>query len=93
MRAPSAVPVIVEVPAVLPGLSGGERLAAGRDPDDADHRLRRERHALVHPHHPVAHLEQPGQRRLHQMVELPEAGDQRRDAPLDRPHVEDLRDE
>ena len=41
----------------------------------------------------VAHLEQPRHRRLHLVDQLAEAGDQRRDAPLDRAHVEDLGDQ
>jgi hypothetical protein len=37
-------------------------------------------------------LEESRERRLHLVAELAEAGDQRRDAPLDRADVEDLRD-
>ncbi len=51
------------------------------------------RDAVVHLHHPVAHLEEAGQRRLHLLDELTEPGDERGDAPLDRAHVEDFRDE
>ena len=64
-----------------------------RDADDADQRNRRERDAVVHLHDPVADLEQLRQRGLHEAAELAEAGDQSRNAPLDRPHVEDLHDE
>ena len=88
-----AVPVVVEVAAVPAGEPVRELLAAGRDADDADHRHRRERDAVVHLHDPVLHLEQPRQRRLHLVDQLAEAGDERRDAPLDRAHVEDLGDE
>ena len=84
------MPVVVEVAAVLARLPGRERLAAGRNADDADHRVGRERDPVVHLHDPVAHLEHLRHRRLHQPAQLPEAGNQRRDAPLDRPHVEDL---
>ncbi len=41
----------------------------------------------------VAHLEHPRHRAVHEVIELAEAGDQRRDSPLDRPDVEDLRDQ
>jgi hypothetical protein len=70
-----------------------EVVAVGRDADDADHRLRREAHAVVHPDLAVADVEEACQRLLHVVDQLPEAGDERRDAPLDRPHVEDLGDE
>ena len=87
------MPVVVEVAAVPARLTGRERLAAGRDADDADHRVGRERDPVVHLHDPVPHLEHLGDGRLDEPAQLPEAGDQRRDAPLDRPHVEDLRHE
>ena len=92
---PRALPVqvVVEVPAVPPGEPVRERLAVGRDADDADHRPGREADAVVHADLAVAHLEDPRDRRLHLLDQLPEAGDQRRDAPLDRPHVEELHDE
>src|SRR5581483_8433493 len=41
----------------------------------------------------VADVEDLRQRLLHVLDQLPESRDQRRDAPLDRPDVEDLRDE
>src|SRR4029077_2345025 len=85
--------VVVWVPAVPRGEAGGEGLTAGRDADDADHRPRWEGDAVVHPDLAVTHLEHPRQRRLHLVDQLPEAGDQRRDPPLDRPDVEDLGDE
>ena len=88
-----AVQVVVEVAAVLPGEPVRELLAVGRDADDADHRLRREAHAVVHPDLAVAHVEEPRQRRLHLLDQLAEARDERRDAPFDRAHVEDLGDE
>src|SRR5205807_1947042 len=88
-----AVQVIVEVAAVHPGEPVGELLAAGRHADDAHHRPSRERDALVLADEPVLHLEHPGQRLLHLVDELAEAGDERGDAPFDGTHVEDLRDE
>ena len=88
-----AVEMVVEIAAVPAGEPVRERLAVGRDADDADHRAGRKRDALVLPDHPVLHLEQAGERRLHLLDQLPEAGDERCDAPLDRTHVEDLDDE
>ena len=85
--------VVVEVPAVATGEAVREVVAVGRDADDADHRPRREAHSVVHPDLAVDDLEEPGQRCLHSVDQLPEAGDQCRDAPLDRAHVEDLRDQ
>ena len=87
-----AVPVVVEVAAVRAREAVRQLLAVGRDADDADHRLRGEAHAVVHLDLAVAHLEEPRQRRLHLLDQLAEAGDERRDAPLDRAHVEDLDD-
>jgi len=75
------------------GESVRELLAVGRHTDDPDHRHRGEGDPVVHLHDPVAHFEEPGQRRLHLLDELAEAGDERRDAPLDRAHVEDLHHE
>ena len=43
-----AVEVVVEVAAVPARETVRQRLAVGRDADDADHRPRREAHALVH---------------------------------------------
>jgi hypothetical protein len=87
------VPVVVEVAAVATSEPVRERHAIGRDPDDTDHRLRGKRDPVVHADLAVAHLEHPRDRRLHLLDQLPESGDQGRHPPLDRPHVEDLRDE
>ena len=85
-----AVQVVVEIPAVPAGEPVRELLAVGRHADDADHRPGGERDAVVHPDLAVAHVEQPRERGLHLVDQLAEAGDQRRHAPLDRAHVEDL---
>src|SRR4051794_6658144 len=80
-----AVQVIVEVAAVSASEAVRERLAGGRDADDADHRARRECHPLVHADLTVANLEAPGQGRCYVIDQLAEVRDQRGDAPLDRP--------
>src|SRR2546421_8056845 len=88
-----AVQVVVQIAAVAAGEAVRERVAVGRDPDDADHRPRREADAVGHPDHAVLDPEEPRERRAHLVDQLPEARDERRDAPLDRLHLEDLGDQ
>jgi hypothetical protein len=78
---------------VAAGEPVGERLTVRGDADDADHWLRRERHALVHADLAVAHLEHAGDRRLDAVDQLAEPRDERRHAPLDRADVDDLGDQ
>ena len=89
-----AVPVVVEVAAVP------ARRARSRAPRRRSRRRRRRPSASRGTRSrsfiritPVLHLEHPRERLLHLVDQLPEAGDERRDAPFDRPHVEDLRDQ
>jgi hypothetical protein len=66
-------------------------LAVRRHPDDADHRASGEADAVVDLDDAVLDLEQARQRRLNLFDQLPVAGDQRRDAPLDRVDLDQAR--
>jgi hypothetical protein len=87
------VEVVVEIAAVAPREAVRQGLAVGGESDDADHRLRREAHAVVHLDPAVLDPEHPRHRRLDVLDQLAETRDQARETELDRPHVEDLRDE
>ena len=85
--------VVVEVAAVLPGVAVEDRLALGCDADHAHHRAQRERDAIGHVHGVAVDAEDLRHRRLHVVDQLADAGDQRREPALGRPHGEQLDDE
>ena len=88
-----AVEVVVEIAAVAAGEPVRQRLAVRGDPDHADHRPGGEADALVHLDPPVLDAEHARDRRLDLLDQLSEAGDQAGEAHLDRPDVQDLRDQ
>src|SRR5207237_4756876 len=69
-----AVQVVVEVAAVTAGEAVRERVAVGRDADDAHHRPRREADPVVHADHPGLYAEKPRQRRAPLAHDLAERG-------------------
>ena len=90
MRRAAAVEVVVEVAAVPSGPAVRDLLAAGRDADDADHRPRLKRDALVHAHGVALDLEDERHGRLDVGDQLAELGDDRREAARPGTHVEHL---
>jgi hypothetical protein len=73
-----------------PGEAVRERVAVGRDADDADHRPRGNETRSFIRISPSRTSKSRVSGACTCVDQLAEAGDQRRDAPLDRPHVEDL---
>ena len=88
-----AVQMIVEVAAVLARVAVRHRLAAGRAADHADHRAKRERDAVGHVDRVALDAEDLCERRADLLDQLAHPGDERREAPLVRPHLEELDDE
>ena len=70
-----------------------DRVAARCDADHAHHRAQREGDALVHVHGVAVDAENLRQRCVHLVDQLPDAGDQRGEAALGRPNLQQLHDE